>query len=182
MGRTKPRTISKEAIYHGILARTSSRYQAFEKLLCKPSDCNRLVHSAHGTPSLCMYIVCTQCNLVLIKKHYYYYYMRSMLIKLWVWKFWSPISMYTILISMLYTYLIMNIKINVCFDRIIKVDRICIWILSCKYNHFFDMVCSCNILVDINYFESLNYKYVHNVIINVLHSNKHFFKAIGICV
>ena len=37
-GRTKPRKHSQEAIYHGTLTRTSSRYQVFEKLLWKPSE------------------------------------------------------------------------------------------------------------------------------------------------
>ena len=33
-----PESISQEAIYHGTPARTSSRYQVFEKLLWKPSE------------------------------------------------------------------------------------------------------------------------------------------------
>ena len=34
----KSESISQEAIYHGTLARTSSRYQVFEQLLWKPSE------------------------------------------------------------------------------------------------------------------------------------------------
>ena len=37
-GKTKPYSISQEAVYHGILARISSRYQAVEKLLWKKSE------------------------------------------------------------------------------------------------------------------------------------------------
>ena len=37
-GTTKPRKHLQEAIYHEIFARTSSRYQAFEKLLWKPNE------------------------------------------------------------------------------------------------------------------------------------------------
>ena len=36
--RQTPESISQEAIYHGILARTSSRYHVFEKLLWKQSE------------------------------------------------------------------------------------------------------------------------------------------------
>ena len=36
--RQEKKNISEEAIYHGILARTSSRYLAFEKLFWKPSE------------------------------------------------------------------------------------------------------------------------------------------------
>ena len=35
LSRQNPKSISRLAIYHGILARTSSRYQVFEKLLWK---------------------------------------------------------------------------------------------------------------------------------------------------
>ena len=33
-----PECVSKEAIYHGILTITSSKYKAFEKLLLKPNE------------------------------------------------------------------------------------------------------------------------------------------------
>ena len=41
-------SISQEAIYHGTLARSSSRYQVFEKLLWKPSED---ASQGHQTPS-----------------------------------------------------------------------------------------------------------------------------------
>ena len=37
-GKAKPPNISQEAVYHGILARTSSRYQAVENLLWNQSE------------------------------------------------------------------------------------------------------------------------------------------------
>ena len=59
--RQNPESISQGAIYHKMLDRTSSRYQAFEKLLWKPSEDASLkppwnrtllqIHQCHQTPS-----------------------------------------------------------------------------------------------------------------------------------
>ena len=59
-GRTNPRNIFQGAIYHGILASTSSRYQPFGKLLWKQrrlkkrSSWNQMsvpIYQCHQTPS-----------------------------------------------------------------------------------------------------------------------------------
>ena len=70
----------------------------------------------------------------------------------------------------IYIYPLMNIGINVCLHRIIKVDLIVYMNLSCKHIHLFEMMSH----LYFSMYKLFNYKYVHNVITNVLHMNRYF--------
>ena len=52
-----------------------------------------------------------------------------------------------------------------------KYTQSCVWILSCKHTHLFEMMCHLNF----SRYTLFNYKYVHIIRPNVVHFNKFFF-------